>query len=329
MADAVKLVEIWRGDFLESVHAGHAVVCDRNGDIVHAWGDPSKVILPRSSSKMLQALPLIESGAADAFGLSEAQLALSCASHNGAAIHTDRVKHWLNDLDLTDDALRCGPQIPSDKPAMHDLIKSDTSPCQYHNNCSGKHTGFLTLSKHLRAGPEYIESDHPVQSAILAATEEVTGETSAGHAIDGCSAPNFAMSVQGLAHAMAKFASANGESTREIAMQRLRTAMMTYPELVAGEGRACTELMRAMKGRVAIKTGAEAVFVAILPEQQLGVALKIEDGTTRAAECAIAAILIKLGALDPKHPAMLKRWNAPLFNRRQIDAAYIRPANVY
>ena len=329
MADPVIMAEIWRGGFLESQHRGHAVVCDPAGEIVQAWGDPSLVTLPRSSCKMIQALPLVESGAADKFGLTDEQLALSCASHNGAAIHTDRVEQWLKDLELTDDDLRCGPQLPNDIPARNGLIKTDNSPCQIHNNCSGKHAGFLTLAKHLGAGPEYIDPDHPVQMAVRTAFEETTNELSPGFGIDGCSAPNFATSLHGLARSMASFASAKDDSVRGRAMIRLRKAMMKHPDLVAGEGRACTELMRAMNGKVAIKTGAEAVFIAILPEQQLGVAVKIEDGTTRASECAIAAILIKLGVLDPQHPATLKRWNAPIPNRRGIEAAYIKPSSVF
>jgi L-asparaginase II len=197
-----------------------------------------------------------------------------------------------------------------------------------HNNCSGKHAGFLTLSQHLGTGPEYVEMDHPVQQACLAAFEEVTGMDSPGYGIDGCSAPNFATSVHGLARAMGWFASAHTRSDRasEGAAQ-LVSAMATHPELVAGETRACTNLMRAMGGRVAIKTGAEAVFVAILPEQQLGVALKIVDGATRASECAIATILVGLGVLEADHPETRKYMNAPLLNRRGIDCGAIRPAD--
>ncbi len=208
------MIELWRGGMLESLHLGHAVICDATGGIVEAWGDPEAVIFPRSSCKMIQALPLIESGAAEAFGLTEAQLALACASHNGAAIHTGPVSRWLADLGLGEADLRCGAQMPDDPAARKELICSDSSPCQIHNNCSGKHAGFLTLAKHLKAGPEYIEVDHPVQRAVRAAFEEVTGEASPGYGIDGCSAPNFATSVHGLARAMAFFAAARPEGDR-------------------------------------------------------------------------------------------------------------------
>lgn len=327
MTNPVPMAEVWRGPLLESLHLGHAVVCDASGQIVRRWGDPDAVIYPRSSAKMIQALPLMSSGAAAKYGLTSEQLALACASHNGAHIHTDRVNAWLAQLGLSDSDFRCGPQEPADIPARNELIKTDQSPCQVHNNCSGKHAGFLTLSQHLGTGPEYVEMDHPVQQACLAAFEEVTGMDSPGHGIDGCSAPNFATSVHGLARAMGWFASAHTRSDRASeGAAHLVAAMAKHPELVAGETRACTNLMRAMGGRVAIKTGAEAVFVAILPEQQLGVALKIVDGATRASECAIATILVGLGVLEADHPETRKYMNAPLLNRRNIDCGAIRPS---
>ena len=149
---AIPMIELWRGGILESLHAGHAVICDERGEIVEAWGDPEAVIFPRSSCKMMQALPLIESGAAAAHGLTDAQLALACASHDGAAIHTGPVESWLKGIGLGEPDLRCGPQMPDDREARKGLICSDTAPCQLHNNCSGKHAGFLTLNKHLKGG---------------------------------------------------------------------------------------------------------------------------------------------------------------------------------
>ncbi|KIN62978.1 L-asparaginase II [Sulfitobacter noctilucicola] len=325
MTQAAPFTEIWRGPFLESVHSGHAVICDDTGEIVESWGDPDKIVLPRSSSKMIQALPLITSGAADAYDLSTEQLALACASHQGAAIHTERVGVWLGALGLSDDNFRCGPQDPADKDAHEALIRAHEQPCQIHNNCSGKHAGFLTLTQHLKAGPEYVDPDHPLQRACLEAFEAVTQETSPGYGIDGCSAPNFACTLRGMARAMAHFAAAPDGS----AEARLHQAMRLHPELVAGETRACTELMRAMNGKVALKTGAEGFFIAILPEQKLGIALKADCGTTRAAECAIAALLVKLGVLDAAHPATLKRLNAPIKNWRGIETGILRPAAVF
>jgi L-asparaginase II len=183
------------------------------------------------------------------------------------------------------------------------MLRAGETSCQIHNNCSGKHAGFLTLSRHLRAGPEYIEIDHPVQRAARTAFEEVTGEGSPTWGIDGCSAPNFATTVQGLARAMARFASARRQTgSRPAAQARLVEAMLAHPELVAGERRACTELMRAAQGRAALKTGAEGVYVAIVPELGLGMAVKIADGATRASEAVIASLLLRLGVLEDGDP---------------------------
>jgi len=319
MVTAVPMAEMWRGGLMESRHLGHAVICDAQGAVVESWGDPAAVIFPRSACKMVQALPLIESGAAAAAGLTDRQLALSCASHEGAALHVGAVRDWLAGIGAGEAALRCGSHEPFDRAERNRLIKTDDSPCQYHNNCSGKHAGFVTLNRH-------VEIAHPVQRAIRKGFEEVTDETVAGWGLDGCSAPNFATSVHGLARALARFAAAGDGTARGRAMRRLSQAMATYPEMVAGEGRACTELMRAMGGRVAIKTGAEGVFVAIIPEKRMGLALKIADGASRASEAAVAALLVRLGVLDPAHPAAVKRLNPVQKNWRGFETGEIRTA---
>ncbi|MFN3644658.1 MAG: asparaginase [Gemmobacter sp.] len=321
---AVPMVGLWRGGMLESLHAGHAVICDAQGGIVEAWGDPGAVIFPRSSCKMVQALPLMETGAGAA--LSDAQVALACASHQGAAIHVEAVARWLADLGLGEGDLRCGAHEPADRDERDRLIRAGAGPCQIHNNCSGKHAGFLTLARHLRAGPEYVAPDHPVQQAVRTAFEAVTGEASPGYGIDGCSAPNPATTVHGLARAMAAFAAAGDGDARGRAMRRLTDAMMAHPDLVAGEGRACTILMRALRGQAAVKTGAEGVFVAILPGRRMGLALKIADGATRAAEAAVTALLVRLGVLDAGDPAARRYLGAPIRNWRGLATGEMRLA---
>lgn len=321
------MIELWRGGMLESVHAGYAVISDEKGEVIEAWGDPATVIFPRSSCKMLQALPLMESGAAAAYGLTDAQLALACASHSGGRIHTEAVDRWLSGMGLAEADLRCGAHMPSDPEARDALICTHEKPCQLHNNCSGKHAGFLTYCRHTGAGPEYVEIDHPLQRAIRTSFEEVTALDSPGYGIDGCSAPNFATTVHGLARAMGAFAGANPDGdARDRAAARLTRAMAAYPELVAGEGRACTDLMRATGGKVAVKTGAEAVYVAILPEQKRGIALKILDGGTRASEAAITALLVRLGALDKRHPVVGQYLTNPMKNWRGLTVGEMRLA---
>lgn len=321
---SAEMIELWRGGQRESSHCGHAVICDTKG-VVEAWGCPGEIVFPRSSCKMIQALPLIESGAADAAGLTDRQLALACASHSGARIHVDAVGQWLHGLGLDESDLRCGCHMPQDRDENRRLTCSDTAPGQLHNNCSGKHAGFLTLNRHLHGGAEYVDPGHPVQQAVKAAFEEVTVEISPGFGIDGCSAPNWSCSLAGLGRAMAAFADPPDDA-RGRAMRRLVDAMRAHPELVAGEGRACTILMRATGGRAAAKTGAEAVFVAILPDQGLGVALKVTDGATRAAEAAITALLVHLGALHENDPAVGRFLTDPIRNCRGIATGEMRTA---
>ena len=323
---AVPMVEIHRGPFVESVHSGHAVICDGTGEAVEVWGDQAATVLPRSSAKMLQALPLVSSGAAHAAGLDSARLALACASHQGAPMHMASVQAWLSDIGCTEEDLLCGPQPSRDKDLRFSMIRSGKHPGPVLNNCSGKHAGFLTLARYLKAGPDYVAPDHPVQIACRVAFEEVTGESSAGFGIDGCSAPNFATTMGGMARAMAFFATAHQRSdiqSRSAAV--LVSAMMANPVLVAGEGRACTLLMQAASEPVAIKTGAEGYFVAILPARGIGVALKIADGATRASECAMTALLVRLGVLDPALPDVARFLNPPIRNWNGLVTGEIRP----
>lgn len=334
MGQAIDMVELWRGGLMESTHRGHAVIAHAGGDLVDVWGDPERVIFPRSSAKMFQALPLLETGAADAAGLTPAHLALACASHEGAALHVDLARAWVGNLGLTEGDLRCGAHMPYDRDQRDHLIKTDQSPCQFHNNCSGKHAGFLTATRHMRADAEYNHIDHPLQIAIQAAFEDATGQAVAGWGIDGCSAPNFATTMAAFARGAARFAAAahaGGDSgdARARAMARLTRAMAQNPLLVAGEGRACSELMQAMGGRVAIKTGAEAVYVGIIPDLQLGIAVKIEDGNTRASEAVMVALLVRLGVLDAANPAAQKRLPAAQINWRGLRTGELRLAQEF
>ena len=320
MTRPVPMVEVLRGDFVESRHDGHAAITSADGRIVEAWGDPDTVILPRSSAKMLQALPLLESGAgAD---LSTEQLALACASHSGERRHVVLVNRWLTDLGLDDNALLCGPQASRDREHrlwMHRVGKEVT---RVYNNCSGKHAGFLALAKHLEAGLDYVDPDHPVQRAVRQAIEETCDEESPGFGIDGCSAPNFAVSLAGLARTMARFAAAGASGDlRDVAMKRLVDAMIAHPDLVSGRGRACAALMDSSNEPLAVKTGAEGVYVAILPERKLGLALKIADGATRASEVAMAALLARLGTISKNHPLL----NRGIRNWDRLVAGSVRP----
>ena len=324
------MCEIWRGSYLESVHTGMAVICDKDGEISHQWGDPNALILPRSSAKMMQAIPLIISGAEKKFSIGEDLLALACASHNAAEIHLSRVLGWLSHLGFSETDLRCGPQPSKDPYVKKQMLEKGQSPCQIHNNCSGKHAGFLSVSRHLNAGPEYTDPDHPVQLMVMDVFQELTQNKVDGITIDGCSAPNPAIPLYSLAKAMSWFATAHKRDDQlSKAALKLRNAMVNYPELVAGELRACTNLMKACEKKAILKTGAEGVFVAILPELEKGIALKIFDGGTRASECAIASLLIQLGVLNPNHPTALAYTHAPILNWRKIQTGMMKASHSF
>ena len=324
------MCEIWRGSYLESVHTGMAVICDKEGEISHQWGDPNALILPRSSAKMMQAIPLIISGAEQKFSIGDDLLALACASHNAAEIHLSRVVGWLSHLGFSETDLRCGPQPSKDPHVKKEMLKKGQSHCQIHNNCSGKHAGFLSVSRHLNSGPEYTDPDHPVQLLVMDVFQELTENKVDGLVIDGCSAPNPAMPLYSLAKAMSWFATAHKRHDQlSKAALKLRNAMVNYPDLVAGDQRACTNLMKACEKKAILKTGAEGVFVAILPELEKGIALKIFDGGTRASECAIASLLIQLGVLSPNHPTALAYTNAPILNWRNIETGMMKASNSF
>jgi L-asparaginase II len=268
------LVEVTRAALVESVHRGSIAIADANGTIRFALGDVETPVYSRSSLKPIQALPLVESGAADAFHLSDEDVALACASHSGEPMHTSRVAAWLSRIGCSESDLACGPQAPRYEPALEEMLRNGEKPTRLQNNCSGKHTGFLTVARHwgiATAGYERI--DHPVQQAVAKALRTLSGVGDLAWGVDGCAAPNFALPLAGFARALAQIA-----GWRTVGANRITRAMIAHPALVGGTGRACTALMRAAKGRAAVKIGAEGVYAAMLPERGLGIALKIDDG---------------------------------------------------
>ncbi|MFN9779992.1 MAG: asparaginase [Alphaproteobacteria bacterium] len=314
------LVELVRGNMVESAHRGAAVVCDAAGTLRAAWGAVTRPVYPRSAYKALQALALVETGAAAAAGVTDEELALACASHSGEPMHTSRVAAWLSRIGCTEPDLACGPHLPYHEKSAHDLIRAGEKPCRLHNNCSGKHTGFLTLARHLGAPVAgYEQPAHPVQAHVRAAIAEMCGVAPGAMpvGIDGCAAPNYAIPLSGLALGMARLANPAGLApARAAAAERLVSAWKAHPDLVSGTGRACADLISAARGRTVVKTGAEAVFMAALPEQGLGIALKIDDGGTRAAETVMAQLLVLLGEADPDDPRIARHRNPPLRNWR-------------
>lgn len=318
------LVELTRGDLVESVHRGAVAIADSDGKLLFSIGDIETPVYPRSSLKPIQALPLVESGAADAFGLGSEELALACASHSGEPMHTARVAAWLARIGCTADDLACGAHPSRYEPVAEAMIRAGDTPTRIFNNCSGKHSGFLSVARHWDIATKgYEQHDHPVQQAVEKALGELSGMTKLPWGIDGCAAPNFALPIAAFARALAKLADPHGP--RAAAAQRLVRAMIAHPELVGGTGRACTVLMRACGGRAALKAGAEGYYAGLIPQAGLGIALKIDDGAGRAAETVIAAIVDRLGLLGDDNAAR-DILVAPLRNTRGTVVGQRRPA---
>ncbi len=312
------LVEVSRGPLVESTHHVDAIVVTADGGIVAAWGDVDREIYARSAAKPMQALPLIETGAADHFGFTDAEIALACASHQGQPIHVDGAKAIMDRIGLVESDFECGPHWPYDLKTGGDLARSGQRPTRFHNNCSGKHAGFLATAMHMGEQPAgYIQPDHPVQKRVSEALSEMTGwdlsSTSLGS--DGCGIPVHGMPLAALARGMARMADPRGMgAVRENAAQRIIAAMTAHPDMVGGRGKVDTAAMAVMDN-VAIKGGAEGVHIAILPERGMGVALKTRDGNARASDSAILWVLRYLDVIgDRAATELIDYLEAPVKN---------------
>lgn len=318
------LVEVLRGDIVESVHRGAFVIADGDGKLAQEVGDIDMPVFPRSAVKAIQALPLIETGAADAYGFGDRELALACASHSGEVRHVQLAKAMLTRAGLDETALECGSHWPLGHDATVALARTGASPSQLHNNCSGKHSGFLCVCCHERIEPRgYVGIGHKFQQLVRETMEEVTGAKHGedNAAVDGCAIPTYAVPLKNLAVGFARMATGNGLAPeRAKAARRLMSACMAEPFYIAGTGRVCTQLMEAAPGRLFAKVGAEGVYCAALPELGFGIALKIEDGAARAAEVAISAILVGLFASDETAFARLGALSRPVVENRKGEA---------
>ncbi|WP_137132214.1 asparaginase [Rhizobium sp. FY34] len=290
-------VEVTRGHRVESRHRGLAVVVDGAGKLLFSAGDIDAGVFPRSACKAMQALPLIESGAADAFSLTDKELALACSSHSGEDAHVATAAGMLEKVGHDLSVLECGAHWSSDQQTLIHQARTLEAPTALHNNCSGKHSGFICTCVQSGFNPKgYVTYDHPLQAEIRAVMADLTGAILSQDTCgtDGCSIPTYAVPLKGLAHGFAKMLTGEGLSaTRAKASSRLIAACMAEPFYVAGTKRACTRLMQLAPGRIFAKTGAEGVFVAALPEQGVAIAVKCEDGTTRAAEAMIYALIAR------------------------------------
>lgn len=325
------LVEVLRGGLVESRHAGAVAVADAEGGLVLALGDVERPVFPRSAVKAFQALPLIESGAADRLGLTEAEIALAVASHGGEPAHVETATAMLAKAGVDASALECGAHRPSYAKAAQALIRAGLKPSALHNNCSGKHAGFICTA--CAAGIEpagYIVAAHPVMREVMGAVADMAGAATSGPGvgIDGCSIPTQAAPLAAVARGFARFGTgAHLGPERARAAARIRAAVAAHPHMVAGTERFCTEIMQIFGIRAFVKTGAEGVFCAAFPELGYGVALKCDDGTTRASELMMAAVIGKLLPLSEGEGQALQRFLTPAMkNWNGIEVGSLRPA---
>ena len=338
------LVELRRGSVVESRHRVHVAVVDDGGRLVAHAGEPDLITFWRSAAKPFQAMPLLTDGAADRFGLTMAELALCCASHSSEQGQVALVRDLLVKIGCTERDLLCGPHTPLSPAVARDYDTRGVRLTAVYSNCSGKHAGMLALARH-HGWPieDYTRPDHPVQQRCLTEVSRWTGVPAShiGVAVDGCGVPCFALALRAMAGAYAALGrKEKGEGRAGAAMptappseplpspfapdapaaSRIVEAMLRHPELIAGEGRACTDLMRAHPGRVIVKVGAEGVYSGLLVRERWGIALKVEDGHTVAAELAITAVLSQLG-LRPQ-PAHLE--SRPVTNSRGQTVGSVR-----
>jgi L-asparaginase II len=329
MANPV-VVEATRGERVESAHRGAGAVVDADGGVVMTFGDAARPVYPRSAVKALQALPLVESGAADRLGLSDKEIALACASHSGGEDHVATARAMLAKAGYDKRVLECGVQWPLGEDEARALARLGQAPTALHNNCSGKHAGFVCLSCAMGIDPKgYVAPDHAVQREVKATIEGMTGAalSEETHGVDGCGIPTYAAPLTALARGFARLGTGHGlPQQRRNAAARIRAAVAANPLTVAGRRRFDTELMSLTGARAFVKSGAEGVVCAALPKAGLGLAVKADDGAGRAAQVMIAALIRRFGGFDEEAKARFARFVSPrLMNWNGAEVGRLRP----
>lgn len=336
--DCVALVEITRGDVVESIHYGAFIVVDAKGKVLVSAGSPDLLTYPRSSMKPFQALPFIEQGGDVAYHFTDQEIAIMCASHAGTDQHISVLERMHEKIGISESDLACGVHYPGDQKAREGLRLSGKNPSQLHHNCSGKHTGMLAYAL-LRGESikDYLDSQHPVQVMIRTTLAEMVGmepdEMPMG--IDGCSAPVYAVPLRRFAQGTALLADPQRmDKKRAAACQKITHAMMKHPGMVSGPGKFDTVLMERAKGKVFAKGGAEGFqLIGVMPgalslnSPGFGIAIKISDGDIqgRARAAVSLAILHRLGVLGQDDlDAMPEFGNIPVKNWRKFDVGEVR-----
>ena len=328
--DTVPLIEITRGEIVETIHRGAIAIVDTQGAIQYAAGNSELTTYMRSAAKPFQLLLTIEADAIGKFNLTQAEVSVMCASHSGEDYHLEAVRSILRKIGLTEDALQCGPHLPGHGPTQREMIKRDEGPSAIHSNCSGKHTGMLTLCQ-IKGFPieGYLNPMHPAQQLILQTIAEVAdmGASEIGISIDGCGVPTFALPIEKIGLLFSRLADPSlFSSKRQNALNHIREAMMAYPKYMSGSGRFCAALMSEFPGKVVLKSGAAGVYGVGLPDHNLGIGLKIENGLGEPRVAAVLAVLKELELL-PKAglDRLWKQFCPPVRNYRKQIVGEIRP----
>jgi L-asparaginase II len=322
------LVEVTRGSDVECTHAGSVAVVDTRGTLLYQAGDPHFLTFTRSTIKPFQAAPFLRDGGPARFGYTAPEIALLCASHSGEKMHTDAVQDMLRKAGCDEHHLRCGCHIPM-RYGANDRVPAEETFNQLHNNCSGKHAGFLAACvQHGHALDSYLEPAHPLQQAVRASVAHFAGmpEQDLRMGIDGCSAPNYALPLSRLALAYARLAQGAPDAEYGDALGDLYRAMTAYPELVSGTGRNDLAFMQAAPGDWVAKIGADGVQVIGVRSAGLGIAIKVADGNMRALYTAAVAVLQQLGLVAVPERSPLAPWLRPqLHNFMGLHTGEVRP----
>jgi L-asparaginase II len=319
------LVVVKRGTQIESTHAGSIAVTDGYGNLLYGLGDITRMTFTRSALKPVQAIPVLQSGAAERFLMTDKEIAICCGSHNGEEQHTQVVKSMLFRIGLQEENLQCGVHPPYSQARYLEMVRKQVEPSAIHNNCSGKHAGMLALAMYLESDiATYHHLEHPVQRKVtesLAELAEIT-EDQMMTGIDGCGVPNFAIPLHNLALVFAKLANPDHVEPLSLrqAIKRLTHAMVQHPEMISGPNDFCTELMKVGNGKIIAKGGAEGVYCLGLPQRGIGIAIKVEDGNWRAATPVAVEVLKQLGELTLQEEAALKAFHTPVIKNRKGEA---------
>lgn len=325
------LIEAIKGNAVDNFYRGSYSVVDAHGHVIMAVGDIESPVFPGSGIKPIQALTLCETGAAKAYGLGHANVALACSNHNGDPIHTEIIRNWLHKIDCAHEDLVCGESNRGSKQGKENIATSGGTLNSLNDPCSGKHAGFLTVARHLRHPTlGYHRMDHPVQQRIIGILEQMTGLDlyDAPKALDSSGIPTIGIPLGNISLAMARMANPHDQpEERQAACKRVITAMTMEPYLLAGKGRFTTRVIEALGQSCIIQRGSQGVYCSSLVKRGIGIAIKIDDGSLRAAEAVMMRLLYKLNVLTERALGLLLNLlEPPIFSRNGEVIGTVKPA---